>query len=76
MLENEFELTVKSELNEYVGCKMMIRSDSIFIHQSQLIKKIYSEFNGGLKLLNFKKTPMTPGQYITSPDENVNKFVT
>ena len=48
-LENEFELTVNSELNEYVGCQMKIRRESIFIHQSKLIKKIYSEFNEDLK---------------------------
>ena len=48
---------------------MKIRRDSIFIHQSKLIKKIYSEFNDDLKSFKCKKTPMTPGQYITSTDD-------
>ena len=75
-LENEFELTVNSELNEYVGCQMKIRPDSIFFHQSKLIKKIYSEFNEDLKSIKFKKKTMNPGKYITSPDDKMKIYVT
>ena len=73
-IENLFELTVNSELNEYVGCQMKIRRDSIFIHQSKLIKKIYSEFNEDLKSFKCKKTPIKTGQYVTSHDEKVKIF--
>ena len=55
---------------EYVGCMIKRAKDEIYLHQSDLIKKIKRHFGKEMENIQNYKTPATPGQGTVRLNEN------
>ena len=67
-----FNTKEEGEMTEYVGCMVRRTEDSIYLHQSDLIKKIERKFGDRALKLRRYTTPGTPGVGIirTSEEES------
>ena len=54
-LKERYSLRLKTKVDEYVGCQLIIESNSIILHQQRLIDKMESEFSDRLKNISDKK---------------------
>ena len=50
IIEEEFEITVEENFNDYVGCEVIKKDGYIFIHQRKLIDKLLEDFKSEIKI--------------------------
>ena len=68
-LQSKYELRIKEDVDEYVGCQLIHKDNSIVLHQHRLIDKMEREFMVKLSMIP-KETPMPTHFHITRPEEN------
>ena len=56
-------------MKDYVGCMIQKKNDEIFLHQSDLIKKLEKEFEEELKEVRKVETPAIAGEGIVMAKE-------
>ena len=64
-----FNTKEEGAFEEYVGCKVLYGDNELFLHQSDLIRKIEKNFGDDLKSGRNYTTPGTPGQGVVRPKE-------
>ena len=69
IIEEEFEITVEENFNDYVGCEVIKKDGYIFIHQRKLIDKLLEYFKSEIKNKE-KETPMGIHEHTLIPEEN------
>ena len=69
-LKKYFNTKEEGEMTEYVGCMIKRFNDTIYLHQTDLIKKIDRKFGERARKLRTFKTPATPGVGILRTDED------
>ena len=50
-LKSKFDITVNNEFQDYVGCEIIKKKDTILIHQTKLINKIIRELSPEIKVI-------------------------
>ena len=61
-IKEYFVTKEEGEVNEYVGCMIKKVNGGIYLHQTDLIKKIKEKFEEELSNVQGYRTPATPGQ--------------
>ena len=64
-----FNTKEEGRMTEYVGCMVKSVDGSLFLHQSNLIKKIERKFGDKIENLRIYKTPGTPGQGLVQVED-------
>ena len=65
-----FKTKEEGEMKDYVGCMIQKKNDEIFLHQSDLIKKLEKEFEEELKEVRKVETPAIAGEGIVMAKED------